>query len=422
MNEINKKEGMILCSLATEVSGMDLEMQLKELSELVESCGGEVVCQVIQSRAPVDPRTYISKGKIEEIRLAIENLEADALVVNAQLSGSQMRNLEEALDIKIVDRPSLILDLFAQRARSNEGVLQVKLAQLKYRLPRLVGYRDYLSRQGGGIGTRGPGEQQLEVDRRAIQREIDQTEAKLARVVQNREVTRTKRTASAFPVVSLVGYTNVGKSTILNAVLDRFGSGDKQVYADDRLFATLDTSVRAVDPDGGNPFLLVDTVGFVSNLPTLLVEAFKSTLEEVLYADLIVEVLDASYEDADVQHKITMDILRQIGADTIPRLTVFNKIDLGQPGFYASDFDRTLEMSARNPDDIDRLVAEIRDALTQDYVDCHFEIPYAQYGVLDQLRQLYPLISEDHGEKGTRIQMRVRREDAERFKEYKVDT
>ena len=254
---------------------------------------------------------------------------SNLVVFNDELSGAQIRNLENIIDRKIVDRTNLILDIFANRASSREGKLQVKLAQLNYRLPRLVGFRDYLSREGGGIGTRGPGEQKLETDRRHILREIDNIERALKNAEKARSIKRKRRENSNLPIVALVGYTNAGKSTLLNRIIEMASENNeiKKVFVYDMLFATLDTSLRRAKLPNGQPFLITDTVGFVSKLPTHLVEAFKGTLEEVKYADLLIHVVDASNSDLDIQIKTTYNILKELEVLDKPIITVFNKMD-----------------------------------------------------------------------------------------------
>ncbi|MBC7087176.1 MAG: GTPase HflX [Tissierellales bacterium] len=313
--------------VAVELPGEDIETSLDELNELVKAAGGKVVASVVQKRDKIDAKFFIGSGKVEEIKDISKKTDIDLIVFNNELSPAQLRNLEEAIEIKIIDRTMLILDIFSKRAVTKEGKLQVELAQLKYILPRLTGMRDYLSREGGGIGTRGPGEQKLEIDRRHIQKKINTIEIKLKQIEKEREIKRNKRNSSNLPVVALVGYTNSGKSTILNNIIRKHSSKDKSVYAKDMLFATLDTAHRKARLENGDEVIFVDTVGFVSNLPTKLVEAFKSTLEEIKYADLLVHVIDISNKNIDLQIKTTMDIIKDLGANQIPIINVFNKTD-----------------------------------------------------------------------------------------------
>lgn len=301
--EMKNMEKVLIIGVELDTDTIDIENSLDELEELVSAADGVVISRLVQKKDNINPAYFIGKGKAEEIKNYCEELNITTVVFNDELSGAQLRNLEKIIDRKIVDRTNLILDIFASRANSKEGKLQVKLAQLKYRLPRLIGFRDYLSREGGGIGTRGPGEQKLETDRRHILREVDNIEKQLKEIEQNRETKRKKREDSNLPIVALVGYTNAGKSTLLNKLLEFSDEYEevKQVFVKDMLFATLDTSLRRGKLPNGQAFLLTDTVGFVSKLPTRLIEAFKGTLEEVKYADLLLHVVDASNKDLDIQ-------------------------------------------------------------------------------------------------------------------------
>ncbi len=324
-------ERVLIVGVELESDPIDIESSLDELKELVIAAGGIVVSKLIQRRDTINPAYFIGKGKAGEIKNYCDELDITTVVFNDELSGAQLRNLEQIIDRKIVDRTNLILDIFANRATSKEGKLQVKLAQLKYRLPRLVGFRDYLSREGGGIGTRGgPGEQKLETDRRHILREINNIEEQLRGVEANRSIKRKRRIDSNLPIVALIGYTNSGgKSTLLNKLikLNNEDNDIKSVYVKDMLFATLDTSLRRGKLSNGQSYLLTDTVGFVSKLPTHLIEAFKGTLEEVQYADVLLHVVDASNKDLDIQIKTTLNILKDLEVLDKPIITVFNKMD-----------------------------------------------------------------------------------------------
>ncbi|SUB67293.1 GTPase HflX [Peptoniphilus lacrimalis] len=296
---------------------------MKELDELCYADGAEVIGQMTQNLEKFNPKYLIGKGKVKEIKEMAENLEADAIVFNDELTGIQLRNLEDTIKKKVVDRTNLILDIFALRASTYEGKLQVELAQLEYQLPRLLGIKGW-SRTGGGIGTRGPGEQIIETDRRRLLREIDKIKEKLNKAKKTRDTTRSKRMNSKIPTVSLVGYTNAGKSTILNRIKE---DDSKEVFVKDMLFATLDPNSRKARLLSGREFIISDTVGFVSKLPTKLIEAFKSTLEEIKYSDLIVHVIDASSKDLEIAYDTTMNILQEIGIKDKKILTVFNKSD-----------------------------------------------------------------------------------------------
>ena len=302
---------------------------MEELKGLAEAANAQVLGQIIQTLERPNTATFIGKGKTEELRELAENMEADVAIFNDELTGMQIRNLEEIVGIKIIDRTILILDIFARWAVSREGKLQVELAQLKYRLPRLTGFGKSLSRLGGGIGTRGPGEKKLETDRRHIERQMTEIKAELERLRKTRSVQRAKREKTELPVVALVGYTNSGKSALMNRILKEADKEEKSVAEKDMLFATLDTQQRSVRLDASREFILVDTVGFVSRLPHGLIEAFKSTLEEVLYADLLLHVVDASYGKKNRFHiEVTDKVLAEIGAGSKEKLMVFNKVDL----------------------------------------------------------------------------------------------
>ena len=295
---------------------------LDELRELAASAGARIIGEVIQHRDRPDPATFIGKGKVEELREEVLVEGVDVVIFDDELSPSQAKNLEEALDTKVVDRTGLILDIFARRARTKEGKLQVELAQLEYRLTRLAGYREYLSRLGGGIGTRGPGETKLEMDRRQVRHRISTLKRDIEQIRKHRRLHRQRRRRDQLPLVSLVGYTNAGKSTLFRAL------SKENTLVSSRLFSTLDTLIRRIQLRQNLPILVSDTVGFIRKLPHQLVSAFRATLEEVVEADLILHVLDASDPDREEKHEVVLKVLEQIGAANHPMLTVFNKIDL----------------------------------------------------------------------------------------------
>ena len=378
--------------------GIDSEKSLDELAALAESAGAQVVARFFQKRPKPDTATFVGSGKAQELQLEAQAYEADVVIFDDELTGAQTRNLEDIIGVKVVDRTTLILDIFAQRAQSGEGKLQVQLAQLKYRSGRLIGQGLILSRLGGGIGTRGPGETKLEIDRRRIREQINRLNQELDTLQKQRQLRRKSREKNAIPIVSLVGYTNTGKSTLLNTITDA------GVYAENKLFATLDAVSRRVElPDGGE-FLLVDTVGFISKLPHDLVEAFKSTLEEAALSDLLVIVSDGASPDTPQQHQVVEEVLSQIGADTQPRIDVLNKCDLVpadqeilpiMPG--------ALHISAQTGAGIDRLLAAIAKELRKAEQEMTLLVPFAQYGVINELRQKGRVLSEDYEDTGTRV-------------------
>ncbi len=355
------KEKCVL--VAVQLSGEE-ENDMEELEQLVEAAEGVVISSIIQNRQSIDNRFYVGQGKIEEIANYVKELEIDTLVFNDELSGSQIRNIEEIVDAKVVDRTNLILDIFAKRALTKEGQLQVELAQLKYSLPRLIGLNSNLSRLGGGIGTRGPGEQKLELDRRVIKEKIGDIQNQLNELEKVRETKRKKRMKDQVPVVSIVGYTNAGKSTLLNALVESEYSGEeaenKKVFAHNMLFATLDTELRKVKLPGGRRAVFSDTVGFIKKLPTQIVEAFKGTLEEIKYADLIIHLIDINDENLEQHRETTTRLIEKIIGKDIPVLTVYNKTDT-----IVSDKLTTLStndimyISARNKLNLDMLLETV---------------------------------------------------------------
>ena len=378
--------------------GIDTEKSLDELAALAESAGAAVVGRFFQKRPKPDTATFIGSGKARELQLDAQALEADLVIFDDELTGAQTRNLEEIIGVKVIDRTTLILDIFAQRAQSGEGKLQVQLAQLKYRSGRLIGQGLILSRLGGGIGTRGPGESKLEIDRRRIREQITNLKRELDALQKQRQLRRRNREKNAIPIVSLVGYTNTGKSTLLNKIT---GAG---VYAENKLFATLDAVSRRVTlPDGGE-FLLVDTVGFISKLPHDLVEAFKSTLEEAALSDLLVIVSDGSSPDTPDQHRVVEDVLAQIGADTQPRIDVLNKCDLVPPDKdILPIMPGALHISAKTGAGVDALLTAIARELRRAEQQLTLLVPFAQYGVIGELRQKGRVLEENYEDTGARV-------------------
>lgn len=360
----------------------DTEESLKELGELVKTAGAEVVGSMIQNRESIHPGTYIGKGKIEEVLALAAETDATGVVCDDELSPVQMRELQNELEMKVMDRTLVILDIFAARAVTSEGKIQVELAQLKYRQARLTGLGRSLSRLGGGIGTRGPGEKKLEVDRRLIKDRIAQLGRELKNVKQHREVTRTKREQNHMPVGAIVGYTNAGKSTLLNTLTGA------QVLEEDKLFATLDPTTRSLQLPGKQEILLTDTVGFIRKLPHHLIEAFKSTLEEAKYADYILHVVDSSNPQMDVQMHVVYETLRELGIQDKKILTLFNKQDVRTDDGVLRDFkaDRTLSISARTGQGLEELKEILAEFLREEKVYIERIYDYKDAGTLALIR------------------------------------
>lgn len=390
------------------------EASLSELSLLADTAGADPVEAVLQHRDRPDPATYIGRGKAEELREVAEALDIDVVVFDDELSPAQQRNLEKLLGRDVVDRVALILDIFAQHATSQEGMVQVELAQLRYRLPRLRGRGLELSQQAGGIGTRGPGETQLEVDRRRLQRRMTKLEQDLKRLAKTRGTQRKARRRRGLHRVAVVGYTNAGKSTLLNAL------ANADVLVEDRLFSTLDPTTRRLELPGGETILCSDTVGFVRRLPHQLVEAFRSTLEEVTEADLLIHLVDATAPDAEDQIEAVRDVLREIGGSDIPELLVINKIDMADAArvHEIAPTSDTLAVSARTGEGIDKLLDAIGAQLRALSVVTELEIPYERGDVLAALHRDGEVLIEVHGDHGTRVQARLGDSERSRFREY----
>lgn len=373
---------------AADCGEWDAEVSIDELEELAKSAGAEVVAKVIQQRAEYDRATVIGRGKLEEIKQLAEAEEVDILIFDCELTAANIRNLEEATGLGVIDRTMLILDIFAARAQSRAGRLQVELAQYKYRLPRLEGMGKNLSRLGGGIGTRGPGESKLESDRRHIRRRIETLERKLEELSANRELIRSRRKKDGIVTAAIVGYTNAGKSTLLNRLTNA------GVLSEDKLFATLDPTARALELPDGRSIMLVDTVGFVRRLPHHLVEAFKSTLEETVQADLLLNVCDISSGEADSQTEVTRTLLESLGADKIPMLNVLNKCDLleGARPICTSD---CVMVSAKTGEGVDEMLEKISKMLAPTQIRMTVLIPYSEGGLLGEIRAFGKVFSEE---------------------------
>ena len=398
----------------------DITYFMDELQNLAEAAGIEVLGRMIQQIERPNSATYIGSGKVVELAELCENMEADTVIFNDELSGMQLRNLEDGVGVRVLDRTILILDIFASRATSKEGKLQVELAQLKYRLPRLLGFGKSLSRLGGGIGTRGPGEKKLETDRRHVKSRLDDIETELKEIRKNRTTQRSKREKSGMPVVAIVGYTNSGKSALMNKLLELVEKQEKSVSSKDILFATLDTAQRNIKLDSNQEFLLIDTVGFVSKLPHSLVRAFKATLEEVVLADLLLHVVDVTSPDADFKIQVTEQVLQEIGAGGKDRIYVYNKIDLLQPMAETSLREESIGISALTGENVDLLVEMIKNKLFGNRVDAKLLIPYDKGSALSYIFEKGIVQEVTHQERGTLVEVNLSVEDYSRLKEYHV--
>lgn len=399
----------------------DISYSMEELAGLAEADGVAVAGQMIQSLERPNTATLIGKGKVEELAELCRNMEADMVIFNDELSGVQLRNLEEALEVRVIDRTILILDIFADRAVSREGKLQVELAQLQYRMLRLTGFGRSLSRLGGGIGTRGPGEKKLETDRRHIAGRIDDIKAELARIGKTRQVQRSGREKSQIPVVALMGYTNSGKSAIMNRLLQLSEREDKTVSSQNMLFATLDTQHRKITLEQGSEFILIDTVGFVSRLPHSLVEAFKSTLEEVRYADLLIHVVDSSYENRDFYMEVTNKVIEQIGAGDKDQIVAYNKMDIAKSVPLDVSGHEAVYLSAKTGENINVLVEKIREKIFGGRVEMTLLIPYQRGDITSYLCENAQIFSMEYEEEGTLLHGKLEREDALRYGSFAVD-
>ncbi|MDU5807095.1 MAG: GTPase HflX [Peptoniphilus harei] len=420
LNSNKKLERVITVGTNLGAYPHSLETSMQELSELVYADGAEVVGEVTQNIYKFNPKYLIGSGKVDEIKEMVELLEVDAVVFNDELSGIQVRNLEKRIKKKVIDRTNLILDIFGLRATTYEAKLQVELARLEYQLPRLLGI-DGWSRTGGGIGTRGPGEQIIETDRRRLKREIDKIKEKLEKAKRTRDTTRERRIDSNIPIVSLVGYTNAGKSTILNRLKDE-ESGEVSVK--NMLFETLDPSSRKARLLSGREFIISDTVGFVSKLPTKIVEAFKSTLEEIKYSDLILHVIDASSEDLEIQYNTTMAILKDIEVLDKNIITVFNKVD--RVDLYDINLplrvmpDKKVYISALKDENMDSLLKIIENNLDEKYFDVKLKFAYNDTDLLYKLVEKFdakPIYEED----GIYLDLKLEEREYEKVKDYVVN-
>lgn len=405
MEEFGRLEERVILIGVQTAADENVEVSLDELEELASTAGAVTVGKVIQNREAVHPGTYIGKGKIEEVRALVYALNATGVICDDELSPAQLNNLERELDCKVMDRTLLILDIFAARAVTSEGKIQVELAQLRYRAARLVGLRESLSRLGGGIGTRGPGEKKLETDRRLIRTRISALKQELVQVEKHRELIRSGRARGNMKTVAIVGYTNAGKSTLLNKLT---GS---EVLSEDKLFATLDPTTRLLNLQDGQQILLTDTVGFIHKLPHHLIEAFKSTLEEAKYADYIIHVVDSSNPQAEMQMHVVYETLRELGVMGKKIITLFNKQDV--PGACVlRDFksDYSLKISARTGQGLEELGELLARFLAEDQIYMERIFPYQEAGKIQLIREYGQLLSEEYTETGILVKARVPRE------------
>lgn len=400
-----QKERIIVVGVATSEND-DTDKSLDELIELGQTAGVETVAKVIQNREKVHPGTYIGKGKIEEVRELVIKHKADTVVCDDELTPAQFNNLSQMLDVKVVDRTVMILAIFAKRASTSEGKLQVELAQLRYRASHLIGGRSELSRLGGGIGTRGPGEQKLEMDRRLIKERITQVRKELEQVKRTRELTRKKRQENPIPVVAIVGYTNAGKSTLLNHLT---GAG---VLSEDKLFATLDPTTRKLVRENGEEILFTDTVGFIRKLPHHLIQAFRSTLEEAKYADLILHVVDCSNEDMDSQMYTVYETLKKLEVGDKKIITAFNKIDVCDREETLKDLaaDRTVRISAKTGQGIEQMLSAISEVIAEGKQLLDKVFGYDEAGAVSNVRKYGQVMEEEYRNEGIYIKALIPRE------------
>ena len=418
---------VITVTVNIDMNEKTLEDKVIELEKLVQALDGEVVLSLTQNKSFVDKAFYIGKGKVNEIKDYCEKLDAEFVVFNNELTGSQVKNLEEIIGIRVIDRTNLILDIFSERARTKEAKLQVKLAKLKYTLPRLSALRSGFSRQQGGIGGKGIGEQQIELDRRTINREISSITSQLKEIEKNRNEIRKKRINSKEPIISLVGYTNAGKSTLINKLIS-YGKDEnseiKEVFVKDMLFATLDTYVREGLFLNGSKVMYVDTVGFVSDIPHNLVESFKGTLEEIKYSDLILHVVDISNVNVDEQIKITNDMIKKLECEDKNVIYVFNKVDkLADENikFQYANIENKLFISAKNDEDIILLLKEIEKVLFSSLVKTELLIPYDKQKIVSNILNNYMPEFVEHIETGSFLKVSLKKEDYEIYKGYEVN-
>lgn len=422
-NSFNKSFNAIIVAVNRNNDNYEVENSMNELESLVESANGVVVGRMLQKLDKINTSTYIGKGKVAELAEFVDKLEVDTVVFDDELSGIQIRNLEEQIGTKVIDRTVLIMDIFAARANSKEGRLQVELAQLQYRLPRLVGFGKSLSRLGGGIGTRGPGEKQIETDRRHIRRRIDDLKKDLLDIQKTRILHRKKREKSGIPIVALVGYTNVGKSAIMNYMIENFGKEDKKVEEADMLFATLDAKHRLIEIDNNRQFILVDTVGFVSKLSHNLVDAFKGTLQEAEYADLIVKVEDISHDRTDFQREILNNVLDDLKLSDKKSIFVYNKIDKidtepQNSGIFEQNNENKVFVSAKTGLNMDKLISAIVQNIFDDEMELKLVLPFDKGDLASRLCDNANVLEIVYKDDGIHMIARLSKREQDLVKEY----
>lgn len=419
LNNVDAREKAVLMgTFATSVSEEEMAYAMAELANLAEAAELEVCVSTIQRRDKIEAATYIGRGKVDELKDMAASAEADVIVISTELSGAQIKNLSDITGVKIIDRTMLILDIFARRAMSHIAKMQVELAQYRYNLPRLKGLGTEMSRTGGGIGTRGPGEQKLEVDRRKVNERMNDLEKRLEEAAKKRQVTKQARKKSEIKTVALVGYTNAGKSSIMNAFLEKYGdeAEDKSVFVKDMLFATLDTYHRRINMPGNQSFVLTDTVGFVSNLPHELVKAFASTLEEVPESSLVVHVVDASNSDYEKQYHAARETLEKLGASEDKLLTVYNKIDEIDENFTKPV--EGLMLSVKTGAGFEDFERALLLRLFGDRIECEFHIPFARSELVQLLMKEADVQSVNYEEDGTHIVCFINKKFYDKYKAF----
>lgn len=396
------------------------EESMVELKNLCMACDIEAIGELVQNSKQINKAHYIGSGKLDELKSLVNSEEVDIVIFNNELSSSQLRNIEKAIECEVIDRTALILSIFAERAKTREAKLQVEVARLQYLLPRLIGANENLGRQSGGVGTKnkGTGEKKLELDRRKIEAKIAALNKELEELKHQRETQRNLRRKSSVPQIALVGYTNAGKSSIMNSMIDTFkDSEEKKVFEKDMLFATLETSIRSIKLDDNKKFLLSDTVGFVSNLPHNLIKAFRSTLEEVCEADLLLHVVDISNPDYKHHLKVTNETLKEIGAESVPMIYVYNKIDLVD--YYLTE-KNGVYISAKKNLGIDKLVETISNKVFNNYINCNMFIPYDKGNLLSYLNDNARVIDRKYRNDGTELSIECSNIDYEKYREYVI--